>query len=226
MTSSVLDIYNNALSAVHAKGAVTSITENSREQEVCSRWYELVRNVVQEAAYWPCCQATSRLAVKDTRGNTSWVDGNPPPQFLYSFHLPQDFLRARYLPGYQPFVIEYDFVTNERLLSTNVKNAVLVYTRSNDHVEQWTPGQQMATIYGLAAHIAGPLTGNNQLKAFNTRLANDILIQAQSNAANGQEFQIDVMPSVFSARGAAGFTAETRFFYPLGNVFSGANVDV
>ena len=226
MTASVLDIYNGALSAVHAKGAVSSLTEASREREVCERWYSVVRDVVQEAAYWPACQATIRLALKQERDSTlAWADGNPAPQFLFSYYLPENYLRARYLPGYQPFVIEFDHVEGKLMLSTNVESATLVYSRRSDSVVQWSPGQQLATMYGLASHIAGPLTGDKQLKALNAKLANDILLSAQSAVAGGQDFQIDVMPSIFAARGAAGFASETRYTYPVGSLFAGANVD-
>ena len=226
MTASVLDVYNNALSAVHAKGAVSSLNENSREREVCSRWYDLVRDTVQEAAFWPSCQATARLSIaKEREPSTAWVDGDPSPQFLYSYFLPENYLRARHLTGFQPFVIETDFVSGRRVLSTSVANATLVYSRRSDEVTAWTPGQQLATIYALAAHIAGPLTGNTQIKGTNIRLANEILLEARSNAQNSQDYQLDVMPLSLVARGAASFTSETRYLYPLGNLFAGANTD-
>lgn len=225
MTSTVLDIYNGALSAVHAKGAVSSLNENSRERDVCSRWYPLVRDTVQEAAYWPGCQTTVRLSLHAERTSLNWSAGDPAPQFLYAYVLPGDYLRARHLVGYEPFTIEYDVALSQNLLMTNVALATLVYSRRSDEVHLWTPGQRMATIYGLAAHIAGPLSGNNQLKALNLQLANNLLEQAQSGAANAQQYQLDVMPAVFAARGAIDFRSETRFLYPVGNLFAGAVVN-
>lgn len=225
MTSTVLDVYNNALSAVHAKGAVSSLSENSREREVCSRWYEVVRDTVQEAAYWPACQATIRLSLCQERGDSAWADGDPAPQFHFSYYLPENYLRARHLAHYEPFTIEFDFTREVRLLHTNADLATLIYSRRSDEVSFWSPGQQMATIYGLAAHIAGPLTGNSQLKGTNLRLANDILRDAQSAAQNAQDYQLDTMPLSFIARGAASFAAETRYLYPVGHIFAGALTD-
>lgn len=227
MTSSALDIYNLALSAVHAKGAVATLTEASREREICERWYSLVRDTVQEAAYWPSCTATSRLALAEERDfSLNWSAGNPNPQFAFAYFLPDNYLRARFLSSYLPFSIEFDTTRDRRMLYTSEQDAALVYSRISENVVEWTPGQKMATAYGLAAHIAGPLTGSRALSSEMIQKANALLIEAQATSFNANETQVDILPLTFQARGYAGGSTPLTYFYPSGNFFSAAAVNV
>ena len=67
MAQTVLALYNQALSAVRARGRLSSPTENSREREECDIWYPTVRDVVQESAYWESCRTTERLTLLKER---------------------------------------------------------------------------------------------------------------------------------------------------------------
>jgi hypothetical protein len=220
-------VYNLALSAIHAKGAVASLLERSREREVCERWYPLVRDTVQEAAYWPSCTATERLALAEERNfSLAWSAGNPAPQYSFVYYLPADYLRARYLASFLPFTVEFDSTRSRRMLHTSEPDAALVYTRQSDNVLDWTPGQKMATVYGLAAHIAGPITGSRALTADCISKANSILMDAQASAQNAQDQQAEILPAVFQARGYAGGVSSPAFYYPTGGYFSAAVVNV
>ena len=58
-----LEIYNMALSAARSQGNLASLTQETRGRQECDRWYNLVIDVTQEAAYWPCCK--TRITLED-----------------------------------------------------------------------------------------------------------------------------------------------------------------
>ena len=226
-TSSTLDIYNAALSAVHAKGRLSSLTENSREREECDIWYDIVLRTVQEAAFWPSSRQLSYLALAQERNSQAdWLETDPMPQYRFKYTLPQDCLRPWHLTNYDRFGLAFDAVNESVMLHTNTEKAVLVYARRQELVTLWTPGQIMATIYGLAGHIAGPITGRGEVVQKNFNLANSILLEAQTAAANSEESQLQSIPQVLLARGFAGGLNTPRFFYPHGATFNTAAVDV
>ena len=59
--ASKLQIYNMALSAARGQGNLRSLTQDSRSRVACDTWYDLVVDVTQEAAYWPCCKVQVAL---------------------------------------------------------------------------------------------------------------------------------------------------------------------
>lgn len=223
MTTSVLDVWNGALSKAHARAKVSSLTESSRERELCSRWYDITRHLVLEAAHWPGTRSVARLALLAERNTAlDWVAGDPPPQYIYSYALPEDYIRAWYMSDYTPFEVYYDHTRSRRVIVTNTEDAVLVYARDNENVVDWTPGQKMATMLGLAANLVGDLAGSRTLKQDLFREANDHLLEAQSNALNSESFQVDTLPPWLAVRGYAEGPTLTRFYYPFGGLFAGA----
>lgn len=222
-TSSALDVYNAALSAIHAKGRLSSLAENSREREECDIWYDLVLRVVQEAAFWPSSKKVVYLPLVSERGNAAWTVADPLPGYKYSYALPSDCLRPWHLIDYSRFALSFDSTEDGVLLHTNTEKAVLSYAFLQTNVLHWTPQQLMATIYGLAGHVAGPITGRGELVQKNFNLANTILIDAQAAAANSDDDRIDNVPEVLLARGYA-YPGTSRYFYPHGSLFVGSNV--
>ena len=80
-----------------------------------------------------------------------------------------------------------------------------------------------ATIYGLAGHIAGSLSGNNSIVSASFSLANDALTRAQVSSANSPTFMADTLPPTLAGRGyALDEIGQTRYFYPHGSIFSAA----
>lgn len=225
--SSALDIYNAALSAVHAKGRLSSLSENSREREECDIWYDIVLGTVQEAAFWPSSRQLAYLPLsKERNDQADWLETDPMPQYRFKYSLPQDCLRPWHLVNYDRFALAFDAASESVMLHTNTERAVLVYARKQTIVTLWSRGQTMATIYGLAGHIAGPITGRGEIVQKNFNLANQFLIDAQTSAANSEESQLQSIPQVLLARGFGGGLNTPRFFYPHGATFNTAAVDV
>jgi len=187
MQESALDIWNLALSAVHAKGRLTSLTDNKKERYECETWYDITVRTVQEAAFWPSSKRSSVLEDQQEVTDTTETSTH----FSYSYRLPYDLIRPRYLVSYLPFELLYDWNTVEVRLHTNDDNARLVYTALQEDVKMWTPGQVMATAYGLAGQIAGPLTGRGELIQKNFRLANGYLMDAQASVLNSEALAME-----------------------------------
>lgn len=223
MTMTVLAIYNAAISAARGKGRLTSLSQPSREREECDTWYPVIRDQVQEAAYWPSSRATAQLTLVGETAS-SWVAGSPEPGFAYSYGLPEDYLRAWFLSDYSPFTISFEASLSRLVLNTDAVSPVLVYAARQDNPVFWSAGQQHATIHALAAAISGPLTGQNQLEQLNYQKANEFLQQARAHVLNSQQYRLETLPPELAARGGTGnLSLPPRYFYPLGSLFGVTN---
>lgn len=221
MTTTVLGIYNAAISAARGKGRLATLTDNTRERTECDIWYDQVRTQVLEAAYWPSARKLERLTTTlDTRDFTvDWVNSDPEPQFTYAYQLPTDYLRAWHLVNYEQFILSWR--TDKVVLHSNIEEPVLVYAFDQTDPAKWTPGLRMAVVYALAAAISGPLKGENSLVQINYQLANEQILAARANVAGLLSDQKEVIPPALSARGYT-LAEETRYFYPYGDLFPGA----
>lgn len=218
---SVLEIWNQALSAVNARGRLSSLTDRSPEQEVCDQWYGQVRDVVQSAAWWPSCKTLARLALL-SEAVDEWTDARPEPGYAYAYAVPDNFLHPWHLQDYSRFAFSFSPSHNRMVISSNSENAIMVYARRNDDPSQWTPGLREATIHALALKIAGPLTGKNSIIQLQMQQATTIIDTERALVANYSE--PEPRPSVpwLAARGVQGFTP-TRYFYPFGSLVSLTN---
>lgn len=216
---SVLGVWNKALSAVNARGRLSSLTDRSPEQEVCDEWYTLVRDVVQAAAWWPSCKTLARLALLSETDATDWADGQPEPGYAYAYATPANYLHPWHLTNFDRFSLSYSSSRNRVIISTNTEEAILVYARRNEDPTQWTPGQLQATIHALALKIAGPLTGKNSQIQLHLQQVQTLIMEEQAKVAN--MIEPDPRPSVpwLAARGVQSFT-NARFFYPFGTLAS------
>lgn len=222
MTTTVLGIYNAAISAAHGKGRLTSLSDVSREKSECDIWYDQVRTQILEAAYWPPARRTSRLTLKSTRDQTlDWVPGDPETQFLYKYSLPTNCIRPWYLVNYEQFIVSFDPVDGINVLNTNVEDATLVFAADQTNPAFWSPGLRASVIYALAATISGAIKGDQALKQTNFTLANDQIMQARMNVAGLWNEQQETLPPPLAARGHT-IAEETRFYYPYGDMFASA----
>ncbi|HLP68076.1 MAG TPA: hypothetical protein VK181_11215 [Rhizobium sp.] len=219
---SVLEVWNRALSAVNARGRLTSLTDRTPEQEVCSEWYTLARDIIQTAAWWPACKSLARLA-EVSEADEEWTEGDPEPGYQFAFALPADFLHPWHLTDYSRFSLSFSSTLSRVIISTNTENPILVYARRNEAPAQWTTGHYEATVHALAYKIANPLTGRQSLADRSFQQAKMILDEEQARAAN--MIEPDPRPAVpwLAARGVQSF-ATSRYFYPFGSLAGlGAN---
>lgn len=216
----LVDLYNQALDASGVRDRVSSTSEVSRGAETCTLWYNAVRQQVLSAAYWPSARANKRLALSVERSTTAdWVSTDPDPGFKYAYSTPNDFLRARWLSDFSYFIVSTNSV-NSRVISTNMDEALLTYTKDQTNINLWGPELYMAIVYALAAHICIPLHGKNVRARDVENRANALIYTARETALNSDAEQYESIPSWLSARGSAFNTAEQRFMFPYGPMIS------
>lgn len=223
--SSETAIYNLALNAIGARSNVSSPDEASREAEVCKLWYSPVRDQVLASSVWPEATKLARLALLDERDmDEDWVVTNARPDYAYAYAVPSDFLHPQYLSGYQRFLIT-SYPDDRKVLVTNYEEAILIYTSRMETISLWSASLQMAIVYGLASHIAMPLSGKgSRVKALADK-ANELIWAARERAANTSNEQFESLPDWISGRGYSGATASARYVYPYGDTF-GSNSSV
>ena len=225
-----LDVWNAALSAVTGRAVVSDPDENSREAEVCRQWYTIIRDTVQEAAWWTAGRKTATLARLSERSDAEeWQAGDPAPAWQFAYALPADLLRPRYLsvgiPGYSaflpriPFSIElYTAAQGEDrpALHTNYADSpvILTYTKQSDNPGQWGASQFQATAYSLAATIAMPLIGNEEVANRNFQLAQALIQEAITVAANDGTQEPTPDPEWLRARHGQLVRTDPFYTYP------------
>ena len=215
--NSEIGVYNLALNAVGERANVSSPAENSRRAEVCRLWYDLVRDQVMEAAPWPEATTHSRLARKAEQTTFAWVQGDPSPGYQYSFVLPADCLRPQYLKDFAPFELTTE--NGVKLLQCNTAEPILRYTAAQNNVALWANNLLMAIVYGLAGHIAQPLSGKTRLTATLVDRANQLILAARVNSANQPNQHYEHIPDWIAARGYLNQT-QSQFFYPVGGLLN------
>lgn len=223
MAVDVLAVYNQALSALGTESTVEYTTEKSKGAEKCNLWYETVRDAIFCAAPWPTLTSFSRLALVVERSSTAdWVVTDPPPGWTYAYALPSDCLRPRSLSSFGQFLISgRNGVT---ILATNEATPILEFTRRETLPERFGVELLQAVVFGLAAHIAKAMTGNDSDLQNMFQLAQEKILTARVNAANAQNVQYESDPTWMTARGQSLGSPTQKYIYPSANfTVSGAN---
>jgi len=225
MITSQLQIFNLALNAVGTRSNLTSVDENTREAEVCRLWYSVVLDQMLAAAHWGSARSHARLALITERDySADWVASDPAPEYTYMYGVPTDMLTPRYLAGYQRF--EIGVYAGQKVLMTNVENAVLVYTSRQDNVALWSATMQMAMPYALAGHIAMPLHAKAARARGAIEQANALILAAREEESNSSDNMVETIPEWIAARGYAVPASTTRYVYPYGRLFSVGDANV
>tara|TARA_R110000868_G_scaffold307378_2_gene568853 strand:- start:21927 stop:22595 length:669 start_codon:yes stop_codon:yes gene_type:complete len=217
MTTSVVNIWNQALSAAGGKGTVSAVGESSREADLAGLWWETVRDGVFRTASWPCTKAYSRLALLTERDeNADWVLADPAPGWRYAYAVPSEMIAPRFLHSYDRF--ELMLHNGDNALMTNEENAVLQYSFRQTDVSLWDSGLTQAVIFALAAQLCYPLSAKlgqaDRLKA----TAYEFILENRTEIANQTDNHAEDLAPWVSVRGYEGTPRPTRFFYPYTNL--------
>ncbi len=211
--ASETQVYNMALNAIGARSNLTSPAEISREAEVCRLWYSAVRDQILAAAFWPEATKSAYLALANEQDDDVWAAGEAVPGFRYSYAQPSDLLRPQYMSSYE------QFRNTGGTINSNTSQALLAYTYRNELVASWSPGLQMAVVYGLAAYICMPLSGKAQRTNLMLKQANDLVLEAREASANWNVESVESVPEWLQARGF-GASFSPRYVYPFGGLLS------
>lgn len=190
MSTSLVGIYNLALSHVGTSTEVQSATENTSDANTCRRYYEQARDRTLEDFAWPFAKVTAVLAL---------VEATPTPEWLYSYRYPSDCLGARRIVSATlsvrnagpaqiiPYLIGRD--SQGLLLYCDLVSASLEYTQRITDVSQFAPSFVDALSFRLAWLIAPRVTGGDPYK-LGTRayqLYLQAIMEAQANALNEEQ---------------------------------------
>lgn len=151
--ASDVDIANEALALVAGPGGgFTSFADQSREAQLCQRFYETSRDAVLEAANWWFAIKTATLSAPTT-GDTydNLVESGD------TYALPSDCLRPiELMPADE---VTTDWVcTAGRLLVTAQPSPILRYVAKIDDPSQFTPTFIKALAAYMAWQLAYPVT--------------------------------------------------------------------
>lgn len=216
MASSEVDIYNLALSAIGARALLSTKDDTGREGEVCRLWYPEVRQQLLHAAPWSFATGAHRMTeAKERDVAEDWVEADPEPGWRFTYTIPTDMLRPRYLTTFDRFKLTTD-TSGTAVIVSNDEEAILIYTVNHTDVGKWDANFTMAIGYALASHIALPLQGKPERARHLLELANMKIVEARASLGNENEFQYESVPEWIRARGYAISTPETRYLYPFG----------
>lgn len=217
MATSVVGIYNQALSIVGSSSVVADPNEPSREAETCTLWYQDVVDKVLEAAPWSSARAVFRLALKKKRDFTvDWVASDPEPPWTYAYAYPSDMIRPRFLTDFARFALGQ--TDGARTVLSDAVTPMLVYTMRQNIVPAWEPGLRMAIIHALAAHICMPLSGGLKKAELALNQANQQILDARLVQANTDFDRLESVAEWHQARGF-GLSNQPKYFYPDGALF-------
>lgn len=214
-------LFNLALNAIGARSNIASPTENSREAQVCSLWYEVVRDSVLAAAPWPELTRLASLTLVDTTDPTvDWTNVEARPGYSYVYSLPNDCLQPQYLSNFSRFFLQ-QYSDKSQVLCSNTPDAILAYTTSDVEPGMFGPGLGMAMTYALASHICMPLSGKVTRAKQMVDQANNFIMAAREDAGNSQNDTYESVPDWLAVRGFANTHVNAaKFIYPYGNLLT------
>lgn len=218
MATDVTGMYNLALSAAGTEASVSAPTEQSREAEVCTFWYEIARDQILRAAHWPSAKGFAILPVLKERDTAlDWTIDDPEPGYAFAYGVPDDMLFPRYLTTFTRFSMGLYQNTTQAIM-TNLEQAILVYTLRQTQVQAWDPQLQLAIAFALAAYITMPLLGKIKRAELMQKTANGLINEARAAMLNSTDDEYQSVPEWITARGYSGAAPATRFIYPFGDL--------
>lgn len=217
--SDQVTLYNQALSLAGSRSSVSSISESSREVEVCNLWYDEARRSVLSSAFWPSARKFQSLAVlKERVTGAAWVEGDPSPPFRFAYALPANMLRPRYIDNFSRFSVDL-LTSSSRALMTDQEDAILFYTLDQTNINLWDAQLYSAVLHLLAHRIQMPLHAKERRAANLFELAHGIILDARASTANElQDMQVDTLPEWLQVRGYAGGARTWRYVYPYADI--------
>lgn len=215
--ASVVTIWNMALSAMGARGTISSETESGREADLCRLWYPHVRDVVLKAASWPCAAKWARLSVLTERDfSVEWAGSGTAPTYRFLYAAPAEMLAPRHLMSYRRFSVgEYN---DAAVIHADEEDAVLCYTKRVDNTELWDTGLTDAVVAALGAKLCIPLSGKEGRRDRLKDEAVEAVLLARTQVANEEDARYDSLPSWIEVRDFSLSPQSTRYIHPLQDI--------
>ncbi len=203
MAESVEDIVNQVLVEIGYDRKVQDIFEGSKASRVALEVYGQTRDELLDAHDWPFARRTVPLKLLKGpppaggyNAANLWSPAFPKPGWLYEYLYPSDCLEFMCMipvPGPmfdldpQPAVWRVDndntFTPPEKVLLTNVKNAIGVYTAQVVDISTWEPGYIAVLVKALKAKMSLALGGNLDLEK--EAITETAIVTKRSDARRG-----------------------------------------
>lgn len=229
-----------ALQAVGARTTIESLEEDSNEAIQCRILFGQTRDELLRKAWWNFARRTVLLTLLKSAPGTAeftgtatntWSSVYPPPPWLYSYALPEDCVKARYIIPQQvangtttplfsgqnfqgtwlvngapiKFVLGTDVNDvgeHTKVLLTNQSQAILVYTARVENTDLWDAQFTAAFVALLAAYLANPISGDRALRNDLMSIAVAKILEAATSDGNEGLTVQETMPELLLARGA------------------------
>ena len=164
MSNALITACNSALAAI-AKGFITSLDEGSLEAQYCNLLAPQLLEEMGDWTVWPTMIARETLAS---------VPNDRPAEWLYAYARPAEYGKPVAIrrveealtsaPEYSsPYTLPHQdtmrlaFLAEGDKIYSNVKDAVLVYTKNSLVADDLSPAMRRAFIDELAARLATPV---------------------------------------------------------------------
>jgi len=174
MASNVTELVNQALRRTSYKIEIGYIYEGSEASRAALTLYSQTRDDVLRSKDWPFARRTVALTLLKTApvggySATTWTDAYPPAPWVYEYAYPTDCLEMRsvrptpiLMPEMDPqpniFIIANDTTqTPAKVVLTNLRGALGVYTGRIEDMTQWEPMFTEAFVEAFARRLAEAL---------------------------------------------------------------------
>lgn len=186
MSYSKVQIANLALAKVGSEAAqITSLTQDSKEANLCNKFYEPAKREVLRMHTWNCAKKRSELAKLTSTPDSGWK---------YEYALPADCVRPLELHASsssdRTYIENIEWAVEGRKIRTNADGVWLLYIKNTDDPSEMDDLFIKAFYTNLAVKLAYPLTEDRQLTGFlMEELESVILPEARRiNGTEGLEF--------------------------------------
>ncbi|MDE2233606.1 MAG: hypothetical protein KGJ90_05915 [Patescibacteria group bacterium] len=213
-----LSIINRALLKSGSRSQISSLNEGSTESDVANVLFTPTFESLGRTANWNCLRKQVTLTlIAAAAGTPENPNGTtialPPSPWLYSYEVPSDCLRARFIiPTYSstvgvvpelttasnittpylnniqiPFILAYGvdaFGNPNQIILTNQTQAQLVYTVNQPNPTIWDSHFQEAMVTSLAVYFIQALNSNIPLMQNMAKSANEMIANARMSDGN------------------------------------------
>ena len=176
----VEDICNQALVELGFPHRIGDIYDGSKASRAALEIYGQTRDELLDSDDWPFARRTVALGLlkgPPPAGGynpiTPWTTAYPKPGWLYEYTYPADCLEFNAVIAPPTFMFDLDpqpavwrvdndsaYTPARKVLLTNIKNAMGVYTAQVVDIDTWEPGFIAVLVKNLKAKLAVALGGN------------------------------------------------------------------
>lgn len=178
MSEGPVKISNKALYKIGEKLMITGWPDDSTNGQLCSMFFDSVRDEILESEDWKCATARAKLAQISTA---------PAFEYDHQYALPNDCLRPLIICDKNGTKFDVPWVIEGRNLLTDEDVVYIKYIKRETDLSKWTPTLIKVFVLKMAIELCTPLSkSRNILESLAFELREIAIPQAEiSNARVG-----------------------------------------